>query len=107
MENAVVLYAWDYTSLRNLLARQFEGQNSKGVAKTSLQNNVSMLRCFFASGLIALDTLCQDAERILVKPDEMQPVEFSETSPGALQDFSGVLRDFSATSPRILRRTQG
>ncbi|KAI7953559.1 hypothetical protein MJO28_006106 [Puccinia striiformis f. sp. tritici] len=56
-----------------------------------------------------------------VKPDEMQPVEFSETSPGALQDFSGssprllrelsktspgVLRDFSATSPRILRRTQ-
>ncbi|KAH9469578.1 hypothetical protein Pst134EA_006871 [Puccinia striiformis f. sp. tritici] len=40
---------------------------------------------------------------ILVKPDEMQPVEFSETSPGALQDFSGssprLLRDFSENSP--------
>ncbi|KAI9627689.1 hypothetical protein H4Q26_017256 [Puccinia striiformis f. sp. tritici PST-130] len=55
-------------------ARQFEGQNSKGVAKTVTKQ--------------------RDAERILVKPDEMQPVEFSETSPGSSPDFSGVLRDF-------------
>ncbi|POV99819.1 hypothetical protein PSTT_13518 [Puccinia striiformis] len=46
-----------------------------------------------------------------VKPDKMQPGEFSESSPRLLREFSktspGLLQDFSETSPRLLREFSG